>query len=110
MEIVKYFYGDRTPVMKQCFEIHSYKDVEYTVYKQPPVITVCGVYDESTGKLNIGLARCSEKDNFVKKVGKELAYNRAINTPYIIVQLPIGSKFSNIFYDIAKTLVKTKTF
>lgn len=110
MEIVKYFYGDRTPVMIKCFKTHSYKNEVYTIYKQPPVVTVCGVYDESTGKLNIGISRCSEEDNFVKKIGKELAYNRAVHKPYITVQLPIGSKFSKIFYDLARNLVKDKTF
>lgn len=110
MEIVKYFYGDRKPIITQCFRTHPYAEAEFTFCEQPPVVTVCGIYDESTGKLNIGIARCSEKDNFVKKVGKELAYNRAVNNPYITVQLPVGSKFSNLFYDIAKNLVKTKTF
>lgn len=105
--IVKYFYGDRTPIIVQSY--HSTAGSKHVGTKQVPVVTICGIYDEETGKLSIGISRCSEKDVFVKKIGRDLARNRATTDPYIVVNLEKGSRFSEMFYDMAKILTRKFT-
>lgn len=50
-------------------------------------MTICSVLNDAGDTLSFGVALCSEKDRFVKKIGRELAYNRAINNP--IRTLPV---------------------
>lgn len=104
--IVKYFYGDRTPIVVESYYSTGCKHIST---KQAPVVTICGIYDEETGKLSIGISRCSEKDVFVKKIGRDLARNRATTNPYIVVNLEKGSRFSEIFHDLAKMLTRKFT-
>jgi hypothetical protein len=102
MQIVKYFYGDRTPMRIE--EYHPKLGFTVVGHKRLPVVTVCGIFDEDSGILRIGIARCSEKDVFVKKIGKELSYDRATTNPHMIVNLKPGAKFSPIFYDLSHYL------
>jgi hypothetical protein len=39
-------------------------------------VTVIGYYDENDGILNMSVARCSNKDAFVKKTGRDIAMTR----------------------------------
>ena len=55
--IVRYFYGDRTPIrVEECHSMFGFKLIEE---KPCPVVTVCAIFDEETGKLSMGIARCS---------------------------------------------------
>lgn len=102
--IVRYFYGDRTPIRIE--EYHSTFGFKFIEEKPCPVITVCAIFNEETGKLSMGIARCSEKDHFVKKIGREISYKRAIENPQLIMNLRKYERFSEVFYDLAKMLQK----
>lgn len=102
--IVRYFYGDRTPIrVEECHSMFGFKLIEE---KPCPVVTVCAIFDEETGKLSMGIARCSEKDRFVKKIGRELSYKRASENPQLTMNLRKYERFSEVFYDLAKMLQK----
>ena len=102
--IVRYFYGDRSPIRIE--EYHPITGLSLIEEKACPVVTVCAVFDEETGKLSMGIARCSEKDRFVKKIGRELSYKRAMENPQLTMNLRKYERFSEIFYDLAKMLQK----
>lgn len=102
--IVRYFYGDRTPIRIE--EYHPTTGFSLIEEKPCPVVTVCGIFDEETGKLSMGIARCSEKDRFIKKIGRELSYSRAIENPQLVMNLRKYERFSEVFYDLAKMLQK----
>ena len=102
--IVRYFYGDRTPIRVE--EYHSALGFKLIEKKPCPVVTVCAIFDEETGKLSMGIARCSEKDRFIKKIGRELSYKRASENPQLTMNLRKYERFSEVFYDLAKMLQK----
>lgn len=62
MDMKAYFYHSR-------FEGH-----------RKPRLTLCAVENDD-GILNIGIARCSVKDNFSRKKGRTIAYGRAVKNP-----------------------------
>ena len=62
-----------------------------------PRITICGIFDTTKKTLTFGAARCSAKDTFVKAIGRELAYNRAITEPYKVISVADGEKISEVF-------------
>lgn len=45
--------------------------------------TLVGLYDQE--EVRVGLATCSEKDNFSKKIGRNIATHRAINRPTEVI-------------------------
>lgn len=49
-------------------------------------VTVAAV--EKDGKFLFGVSRCSERDQFVKKTGRERALERALTHPFQTVKLP----------------------
>lgn len=68
-----------------------------------PRVTICGIYDDEANTMTYGVARCSHKDVFVKKKGRELSFDRAINKPYDIVR--IGKKsVSDVFIENARRI------
>lgn len=62
--------------MEDKFIFRYYSTVKRsTWYHEPrPVVTVVGIHE--VGILKLAAARCSEKDQFEKKVGRELAEKR----------------------------------
>lgn len=40
--------------------------------------TICNLIDESEVKIAAGLSLCSTKDNFSRKIGRTISYNRAL--------------------------------
>ena len=52
-----------------------------------PRITICSLLNEDRTKLSFGVAVCSAKDRFVKKVGRELAYKRALEHPFKVAEV-----------------------
>lgn len=55
--------------------------------EQMPRITICSILSDDKTHLSFGVAMCSKKDRFVKKIGRELAYNRALNSPIATVKV-----------------------
>lgn len=100
--IVRYFYGDRSPIRVDAY--HPTTGFTFIEEKPCPVVTVCAIFDEETGKLSMGIARCSEKDRFVKKIGREISYKRAVENPQLTMNLRKYERFSEVFYDLAKIL------
>jgi len=49
-------------------------------------VTVAAVIDGSKAKF--GVSRCSKNDQFIRRVGREKAIERALNSPSIEVHLP----------------------
>lgn len=73
-----------------------------------PRVTVVGLLNEDTGRLNIGIARCSKEDMFSRKVGREIAKHRAINSERKRETVKVDEKskeeMDDVFYRTAKTL------
>ena len=103
MKIVKYYYG--TPSFT---EVVSYNGVTASIVSRTPNprVTICGIYDHDTNMLSIGIARCSSKDLFIKKIGAKLAYDRAENNPIVKVSVMDHEKVSHVFFDQARLLEK----
>lgn len=72
--------------------------------KQFPRLTVCGVFDEDTHTATFGTAVCSPKDLFIKKVGREVSYKRAIETPIKTIHIINVAEFAQEFYKVAAQL------
>lgn len=73
--------------------------------KNLPRVTICTILDGD--KLAIGFATCSSKDQYKKKVGQRIAYARALNKPYAVVDVPdikeihnISKKYINEIFEI----------
>ena len=71
-----------------------------------PRYTVCSVLNDETRTLAFGIARCSPKDAFSKKIGRELSYERAIKNPICEIQVPDNLKISDVTIDIAYRLME----
>ena len=61
-----------------------------------PRITICSIFDPNTKTLTFGVSRCSSKDTFVKSVGRKLAFERALTSPYKTVHVPDNEKVSDL--------------
>lgn len=57
-------------------------------------LTVVGLYNEEQNTMNVGVAVCSQQDNFCKKTGRELALKRATEAP-IYTNLKIEGDFKD---------------
>lgn len=51
----------------------------YSNHEEPNRVTIAGLYDNGT--LYFGAARCSDKDPFIKKIGRAKARGRAMSHP-----------------------------
>lgn len=62
--------------------------MNYTFYsKEAPRVTVVGNY--INGRLNIAAAKCSKKDQFVRKIGRAIASGRLLkNKLQVSINLP----------------------
>ena len=61
-----------------------------------PRITICSIFDPDKKTLTFGVSRCSSKDTFVKSIGRELAFKRAVNNPYKTIHVSDNAKVSDI--------------
>ena len=84
---------------KQQFIFHSQSNSHSGVR-----VTVVGEY--STGILNLAVARCSEKDSFSRKIGREIAIER-LNKGEIFYSFTSETMNSKRFYDIANAISKS---
>lgn len=55
-----------------------------------PRITICGIWDTEKNTMSYGAAICSPEDQFVKKTGRMLAYERALSNPIRVIDIPRG--------------------
>lgn len=75
---------------------------EASFRKNFPRITVCGVWNTETNVMTFGIATCSVNDTFVKKIGRELAYERALNNPVKSVDVNEGESVADLFLSVAQ--------
>lgn len=73
-----------------------------------PRYTVCSLYLRETNELAFGIARCSSNDVFIKKIGRDLSYQRALKNPCCKVSIPVGIKISDMTVAIANQLIRNK--
>ena len=59
-------------------------------------ITICSIFDPDKKTLTFGVSRCSSKDIFVKSVGRKLAFERALASPYKIIHVSNNEKVSDL--------------
>lgn len=53
----------------------------HNTHNQRVRVTVAGQFIDN--ELHIGVARCSEKDQFTRKTGREIALERMVAKPYV---------------------------
>ncbi len=67
--------------------------------------TICGSLDTETNVLSFGVAVCSANDQFQRKIGREIAQNRALTCPLIKVSVTKGN-ISKVFIETAIALTQ----
>lgn len=67
--------------------------------EEPVRTTIVGIYD--SGVLRLSASRCSEKDHFIKKVGRELAIER-LEKGEFITEFKVKNFDKQNFYEIAE--------
>lgn len=108
-KIVKYFYTKPTFVQSVNFIVDEHGNpvangVKGDKRKALPRLTICGVYDQETNKLSVGISRCSPKDLFNKEVGRQLALKRAETSPTYVVNILPDEVISHVFFSLARTI------
>lgn len=70
-----------------------------------PRYTVCSILNPETRELSFGVARCSTKDRFSRKIGRDLSYKRAVSKPITTIKVPEELRISDVTIDISFQLV-----
>lgn len=96
--------------MKETRFYHSKPEYLYEILNNPRV-TICGIYDEEKEIMSFGISVCSTKDQFIKRIGREIAQNRAENKPYMKItssKKDIGSTFIKFAIALEDKVVNMK--
>ena len=64
-------------------------------------VTVVGEFID--GKLRLAVSRCSEKDHFVKKVGREIASKRLLDGD-LIAEINVNKMSMGVFIEASETI------
>lgn len=75
------------------------------IIKNYPRYTICGSLDYDTNLLSFGVARCSGKDVYNKKIGRRISEGRALKTPIVTVSVT-KENISEVFITTAKQIEK----
>ena len=62
--------------------------------------TIAYTYDDAAQCIRFGVAQCSHKDQFVKKIGRDIAFGRLVKGGG--VEVPYSSLPSTSYSDIAR--------
>ena len=73
-------------------------------YKPFPRLTICGIYDNEEHTMTYGIALCSERDTFRRKIGQKISYKRAFIKPYRVVNIKPEDKISDLFIRNARNI------
>lgn len=65
-------------------------------------LTICGIANHD--RMSFGVAACSKKDRFVKRIGRNIAYGRAMKKPIWSFIIPSDENFGKYFIKTAKTI------
>lgn len=87
MESIRYYYGARYKVAQVPMLLDENNEFcgvcgDFKPISNTPRVTICSIYNNETNEVAFGVARCSKCDEFVKKIGRETALERAKNAPY----------------------------
>lgn len=81
MNKIRFYYSEPLHIVKETYVVNSEEQVvdllTLDCIKNLPRFTVCSIYDQTAKTLCFGVARCSPKDNFVKKIGRDISLDRA---------------------------------
>lgn len=87
---IKYYYSAPTQVRLAYFlagtngePIYMLNQTEFV--KNLPRITICSILNGNL--VSFGYAVCSSKDQYVKKIGQQISYARALKKPYVVYEL-----------------------
>ncbi len=108
MKKEKYYYSEALYKAKMDVIVNCHRYVlneeDITEFKPLPRITICGIYDDKERTMTYGVAKCSSKDIFKKKIGQRISYNRAFIRPYRIVNIKPEDKISEVFIKNARDI------
>lgn len=90
-QVKLFFYGTRT--------------VQYKGKDLTRRVTVGGILSEDGSTIKLGSAMCSEKDNFCKKKGRNIAISRAILHTEAVIEPENDRTLAHQFIEKAKELV-----
>lgn len=108
MKKEKYYYSEDLHLAKMNVVVNSNHYILSTTdaydYKPLPRLTICGVYDNEEHTMTYGVAICSSKDVFKRKIGQKISYDRAFIKPYRIVKINPSDKISELFINNARQI------
>lgn len=73
--------------VNQNFDLDGILGIYKASSQSMPRITICTILNEDRTQLSFGVAVCSKKDRFIKKVGRDLAYKIASEDPIFIADV-----------------------
>lgn len=87
---VKYYYSEPLQIRGYYCITDVHGEPIYTFdnsvfIKNLPRTTICSILNGNT--LTFGFCTCSSKDQYKKKLGRAIAYTRALKKPYKVVEL-----------------------
>lgn len=110
MKKEKYYYGEDLRRAIAMVTVNSKNMIvninSMHTYDNIPRVTICGIYDNIENTMSYGVAKCSEQDNFSRKMGQRISYSRALKCPYRIVHIQPEDKISKLFITHAKDIEK----
>jgi len=112
MKKVRFYYSIPTQVRM----VPSFADAQGIILGQAapdvfvkwiPRVVICSVLNGN--ELSFGYTTCSKKDNYVKKIGQQKAYDRAINKPYKTVILNDISDIKDVSKEIVDEIFEIES-
>lgn len=111
MKKVKFYYSAPVHIRHLPVLTNDNGDVLY-VYektesesKRVPRVTVASCYDPETRTMTFGVAVCSVKDVFIKRIGRELAEKRAKESPKFSTVVVKRNKIREVSRNHAMSLI-----
>ena len=87
---IKYYYSAPTQIRIGYFlaedsghPIYMLNNTKF--FKNLPRVTICSILDGN--QVSFGYSVCSSKDQYVKKLGQQIAHARALKKPYAVYKL-----------------------
>ena len=85
MEVFKFYYT--RPMQWTALGFNPITTLwHYDYPKQCVRYTFVAVYDDANHEIRFGKAKCSEKDNFNKAIGREIAVKNANRKPFYVIK------------------------
>ena len=100
MNTVKYYYS-KPQFVGRCFT-NLYGDTYISHLKPLRRYTIAIIYDDENRQIRMGVAVCQPTDNFSKKIGRDIAYQNALDKPFHIIDNFSGCRndYSTEIYNI----------